>query len=53
MDKCVVGKNPVTDQVNALGETKSDLETGEVEGGYLEFSCLGLAKIRENVDGQV
>jgi len=53
MDKCAVGKIPVIDQVNALRETESNLETGEVERGDFEFSCLDLAKMRENVDSQV
>lgn len=30
MDKCVVAKIPVTDQVNAAGETESDLEAGDL-----------------------
>ncbi len=30
MDKCVVAKIPVTDQVNVLGETESDLEAGDL-----------------------
>ena len=53
MDKCVLGKIPVTDKVNALRETESSLETGEVDEGSLKFSCLDLAKIRENVNSQV
>ena len=30
MDKCVVAKIPVTDQVNALDQTESDLEAGDL-----------------------
>jgi hypothetical protein len=30
MDKCVVAKIPVTDQVNVLGEAESDLEAGDL-----------------------
>ena len=30
MDKCVVAKIPVTDQVNALGQTEYDLEAGDL-----------------------
>jgi len=30
MDKCVVAKIPVTGQVNAAGQTESDLEQGDI-----------------------
>ena len=30
MDKCVVAKIPVTDQINALGQTEQDLEAGDL-----------------------
>ena len=30
MDKCVIAKIPVTDQVNALGDTEQDLEAGDL-----------------------
>ena len=30
MDKCVVAKIPVTDQVNSAGEVESDLEQGDL-----------------------